>query len=181
MILAVNEQLQVLILAAGKGTRFKSALPKVLHKVSGITLLERVVRAVSLATATYNGKIRTLIVKGSGAQEVESEIARLVLKYPNLEILSVLQAEQKGTGDAVKVSISQLGPERVLILPGDSPLLTAQSLNEILLKDKGADLSVISCEPPSPFGYGRIIKNARRYLPAFRWNLLFISRYDSGN
>jgi len=151
---------QVLILAAGKGTRFKSALPKVLHKVSGITLLERVVKAVSVSNLSTQAKTRTVVVKGLGANQIEAELVSLRDKYLNLELSSVVQTEQKGTGDAVRVSIGTLGLERVLILPGDCPLLTAKSINEILVADKGADLSVISCEPPSPFGYGRIIKNS---------------------
>lgn len=158
--MTVNERYQVLILAAGKGTRFKSALPKVLHKVSGFSLLERVIRAVAKADIAQNAKIETLIVKGSGHEDVEKELVRLSAKYSNLSIRSVLQVEQKGTGDAVRVAVSLLGPERLLILPGDCPLLTSSSINEIVTKDKGASLSVISCEPPSPFGYGRIIKNS---------------------
>lgn len=159
MILAVDERYQVLILAAGKGTRFRSIVPKVLHKVSGFTLLERVIRAVSQSEIAKRANIQTIVVKGSGHAEVENELVRLSAKYLNLSIRSVLQLEQKGTGDAVRVAVSQLTNERLLILPGDCPLLTPESINEIIAKDKGAALSVISCEPPSPFGYGRIIKN----------------------
>jgi len=155
----VDERYQILILAAGKGTRFKSALPKVLHKVSGFTLLERVIRAVSHSKIASSPKIQTIVVKGSGREEVEHELVRLSAKYGNLSISSVLQVEQKGTGDAVRVAVDQFNSERLLILPGDCPLLSSSNINEIIAKDKGAALSVISCEPPSPFGYGRIIKN----------------------
>jgi bifunctional UDP-N-acetylglucosamine pyrophosphorylase/glucosamine-1-phosphate N-acetyltransferase len=156
----VSQQYQILILAAGKGTRFRSVLPKVLHKICGNSLLERVIRSAANSQFAVGKKIKVTVVKGSGAEAVEAELQSLSAKYPGLEIKSVLQAEQRGTGDAVKAAIGELSNERVLILPGDAPLLTAESINEIISKDKGAALSVISCEPPSPFGYGRIVKDA---------------------
>ena len=149
-------QYQVLILAAGKGTRFRSELPKVLHKICGLTLLERVIAAASVLSGPGK-KVQVTVVKGSGADLVEEELRSIAPKYPHLSIESVLQVEQRGTGDAVRAAADILGPERVLILPGDAPLLTKEGVLEIVSKDRGASLSVISCEPPSPFGYGRIV------------------------
>jgi bifunctional UDP-N-acetylglucosamine pyrophosphorylase/glucosamine-1-phosphate N-acetyltransferase len=148
---------QILVLAAGKGARFRSKTPKVLHKVLGITLLERVIRA-----AAPLNPVRIQVVVGTGRAEVEEELKRLGGEL-GVEIVSAVQEQPLGTGDAVRAGLEKLGDSsRVLIIPGDSPLITTDTLREIIRLDQDNShphLGVISCEPPSPFGYGRIVKD----------------------
>jgi len=154
----LDSPLQVLVLAAGKGTRFRSETPKVLHKVLGRTLIERVIRA----GASLN-PVQITVVVSSGRELVEAELSRLstLLSVP---IVPVLQENPRGTGDAVRSALSEIAKfsNRVVIIPGDTPLITEETLKQIVVEDLKAgkpDLGVVSCKPPSPFGYGRIIRN----------------------
>jgi len=155
----LSHRYQVVILAAGKGVRFRSKTPKLLHRVSGLTVLERVIRAAAGIEPSH-----VTVVVGSEAEAIEVELKQLAGKYA-LSISTALQASQKGTGDAVRAALPEIQehPERVLILYGDIPLLRTETLKEIIALDFGAghpDLAVVSCVPPSPFGYGRIVRGA---------------------
>ena len=115
---------QVVILAAGKGVRMASELPKVLHRLCGRTLIARVLTAAAAVSPK-----RIVVVVGHKAELVEAEIEALRsagLIARELEIVTAIQSEQKGTGHAVMAAEKALGDasgEEILILPGDAPLL----------------------------------------------------------
>ena len=139
-----------LILAAGKGTRMKSKLPKVLHKVAGKTMVERVLEA-----AQSVGAQRNVVIVGFGGDDVKA--------YLGDRVEYVTQLEQKGTGHAVQQAESVLGNHDglILLLCGDTPLVTQQTLEQLLVhhKDTGAAATVLTAYMDNPYGYGRIIRN----------------------
>ena len=143
-------ELSVLILAAGKGTRMKSILPKVMQPLAGKPLLAHV-----LATAKQLQSQRTIVVYGHGGELVQQH-------FSDESIGWALQAEQKGTGHAVQVALSQL-PEtgKTLILYGDVPLTTTTTLEKLLaLVTDDNSLGLLSVNLDNPTGYGRIVREA---------------------
>lgn len=143
--------LHVVVLAAGKGTRMKSQVPKVLHKIGGLTIIERVLRTASaLQPKSIN------IVVGHGADEVR----RALSKRPSLQF--VTQEQQLGTGHALLQTRPNLEGKTgtVVLLSGDVPLLTPKSLNALLEthRDAAAAATVITANLTRPFGYGRIVR-----------------------
>lgn len=138
------------ILAAGKGTRMKSALPKVLHKVGGKPMVQHVLDAAKEA-----GTTRNVIVIGFGGEKVKETIGE------QAEI--VVQAEQLGTGHAVRQAEGVLsGVEgTVLVLCGDTPLLTGALLKKLCKEHEvsGAKATVLTAIMPDATGYGRIIRD----------------------
>lgn len=139
-----------IILAAGKGTRMKSDLPKVLHKVAGISMLEHVFRAVS---AIQPAKIQTIV--GHKAELVEATLAG--------QSDFALQSEQLGTGHAVMMAEPALaGLEgHTLVIAGDTPLITGESLQNLInfhISHKNV-ATILTAQADNPFGYGRIIRN----------------------
>ena len=139
-----------LILAAGKGTRMKSKLPKVLHKVAGKAMVERVLEA-----AQSVGAKRNVVIVGFGGDDVKA--------YLGDRVEYVTQLEQKGTGHAVQQAESVLGKHEglILLLCGDTPLVTQQTLEQLLAhhKETGAAATVLTAYMDNPYGYGRIIRN----------------------
>ena len=152
-----------IILAAGKGTRMKSVKPKVLHTVCGLTLVERTVRAVNKA-----GINSSLVVVGYGKEEVESELSKVSAELKT-EIKTAFQAEQNGTGHAAKIAVDSLVSnlsgdfDKVLILPGDMPLVSEEQIKEVISKSN-SKLTLVSTKLDDPFGYGRIIKDKNGVL-----------------
>ena len=146
--------LQVIILAAGKGTRMRSALPKVMQPLAGQPLLHHVVVA-----ARELGAERPIVVYGHGGDVVQQAFAGQALDW-------VLQAEQKGTGHAVQVALPVLAGEgRTLILYGDVPLIsvaTLQRLIEVVPDDQS--LGLLTVHLPDPTGYGRIVREQGRVV-----------------
>lgn len=140
-----------LILAAGKGTRMKSKLPKVLHKVGGKAMVERV-----LETVQSLGTVRDVAIVGFGGDEVEA--------YLEGRAEFVRQEEQKGTGHAVKMAQPVLGrfDGTILLVCGDTPLVTKESLEALLQEhaQSGAAATILTAHMPDPTGYGRIIRNS---------------------
>ena len=143
--------LTAVILAAGKGTRMKSKLPKVLHKVGGHPMLEHVMDAAEAAGCRDN-----VVVIGHGAElvrELVGDRARIAL-----------QAEQLGTGHAVLQAADTLKDftGTVMILCGDTPLLEAGELEKFYAEHvkSGAAATVMSALMDDPFGYGRILRDA---------------------
>ena len=143
--------LTAVILAAGKGTRMKSKLPKVLHKVGGHPMLEHVMDAAEAAGCRDN-----VVVIGHGAElvrELVGDRARIAL-----------QAEQLGTGHAVLQAADTLKDftGTVMILCGDTPLLEAEELKKFYAEHvkSGAAATVMSALMEDPFGYGRILRDA---------------------
>lgn len=143
-------ELVSLILAAGKGTRMKSKLPKVLHKVAGKAMVERVLEA-----AQSIGAKRNVVIVGFGGDDVKA--------YLGDRAEYVTQLEQKGTGHAVQQAESVLGNHEglILLLCGDTPLVTQQTLEQLLAhhKETGAAATVLTAYMDNPYGYGRIIRN----------------------
>lgn len=139
-----------IILAAGEGTRMKSKLPKVLHRVAGKTLVEHVMDA-----AAKIGSEKTVLVVGNGKEAVEAALEGRGLFFAH-------QKTRLGTGHAVLIALDALEQEEhILILCGDTPLLTADTLSALVdyHKSTAADCTVLTAEPEHPFGYGRILRD----------------------
>lgn len=156
-----SKSLDVVVLAAGKGTRMKSDLPKVLHRLCGLSLLERTLRAAaSLAPRSIT------IVVGYREDLVRAEVERFSLGHlaEGISFECVVQEQQLGTGHAAQVAMSALGEVSgtVLILPGDSPLVTGDALSPLLesFSEKSAELGFLSAEVAEPHGFGRILRTA---------------------
>ena len=139
-----------IVLAAGHGTRFRSDTAKVLHRAAGRSLLGHVLEAVRPLEL---GQV--LVVVGHQADEVSTEVE--ACRFPGAG--TVLQAQQRGTGHAVQEAVPALDPgiRRVLILPGDTPLLTPEVLGQLLAagQDGGA---LLTAQMPDPTGYGRVVR-----------------------
>ena len=141
--------LSVIILAAGKGTRMKSPLPKVLHPVAGTPMIKKVIDAVKGA-----GAVEIRVVVGHGEALVRKVVEPLgVVCYP--------QANQWGTADAVKSADPSTLKGDVLILNGDHPLLEASDVEFILreFKSRACDLAVVSVIAKNPGNFGRIVRH----------------------
>ena len=142
----------VIILAAGEGTRKKSTQPKVLHSVAGRSLLGHVLHAVS-----HLSPQELRIVVGAGRQSVEAHIAEIA---PTA--VTVFQEHRGGTGHAAQLALAGKTPTgTVLVLAGDTPMLTGQSLAQFLDTHESGKFvaSVLTAEHPDPTGYGRIIRD----------------------
>ena len=140
--------LQIAILAAGKGTRMKSATPKVLHRLAGKPLLGHVVDAAGTLSPE-----RIAVVYGHGGEAVPRAFAGSALKF-------VLQEPQLGTGDAVRKAMTALSGEGVtLVLYGDVPLIAAETIRKVCEAASDA-LCVLTVELGNPAGYGRIVRDA---------------------
>ena len=145
--------LAVAVLAAGKGTRMKSALPKVLQPLAGATLVERV-----LASAEHLKPDRRLLIVGHQAERVEEQLGGL----DGLEF--VLQQPQQGTGHAVQQLIPSLEgfDGELLVLNGDVPLLRPETINALVSthRSSGADVTLLTARLSDPTGYGRVFADA---------------------
>jgi len=154
-----NFKLQVVILAAGKGVRMRSAKPKVLHRVCGISLLERVLRATSELKP-----VDTTVVVGFEQEKVRSEVEKQKFQVSNLQFVE--QKEQNGTGHATQVALKSVKAEatHVLIIPGDVPLITADALKKLVADSVSSKLSLISAVLPDATGFGRIVRDAKNQV-----------------
>lgn len=143
-------ELNVVILAAGKGTRMKSVLPKVMQPLAGRPLLRHVVDTAKALSAA-----RTLVVYGHGGDLVQRAFASESLLWAE-------QAEQKGTGHAVQMALPQLpATGRTLILYGDVPLTTTATLGRLIERvASDAVMGLITLVMDNPAGYGRIVRDA---------------------
>ena len=141
--------LAVAILAAGKGSRMVSSLPKVLHKLSGKTLLQRVIDSCHELKPD-----KIFIIVGHKSKEVEDSVIK------NKKIHFILQNEQKGTGHAIQVLCQQVKKQegKLLVLNGDVPLIKAETLKKLINfhDSKNADVSLITTKKTNPHGYGRV-------------------------
>lgn len=139
--------LDIVILAAGQGTRMRSALPKVLHAIAGKSMLGHVIDTARLLQPKS-----IHVVIGHGADRVREQLAADDLSF-------VLQAEQLGTGHAVAQALPQLSAENVLILYGDVPLIEVATLQRLLQKVSREQLGLLTVELADPTGYGRIVRD----------------------
>jgi bifunctional UDP-N-acetylglucosamine pyrophosphorylase / glucosamine-1-phosphate N-acetyltransferase len=141
--------INVVIMAAGKGTRMKSKLPKVLQALAGRALLAHVI-----ATARHLGAAQTVVITGHGAEQVEAASAAPGIAF-------VRQEPQLGTGHAVQQAVPALPDEGVtVILSGDVPLTQADTLRGLLAACGGDKLALLTIRFDNPTGYGRIIRAA---------------------
>lgn len=138
----------VVILAAGKGTRMKSTLPKVLHLVGGVPMVQRIINTVSsLSPRAIH------LVYGHGADQLQAAV-----KADNINWC--MQAEQLGTGHAVMQAQEHLQDnEDVLILVGDAPLIQASTLERLHAAKQDADIALLTVDLDDPTGMGRIIRS----------------------
>ena len=140
-----------IVLAAGEGTRMRSARPKVMHALAGRSMLAHVLAAVGAA-----GTTATAVVVGPGQDEVATEAKRAL---PGAEIF--VQHERKGTAHAVlaaKAAIARKKPDDILIVFGDTPLIAPETLQRLRAPlGKGAAIAVLAFRPADPAGYGRVI------------------------
>jgi bifunctional UDP-N-acetylglucosamine pyrophosphorylase/glucosamine-1-phosphate N-acetyltransferase len=161
------EQLKAVILAAGKGTRMKSDLPKVVHTIEGKCLVDYAIDA-----AIGAGADDICLVVGYKHEVVEHSISHKNVKF-------ALQEEQLGTGHAVKCARDFLGDEgQTLILFGDTPLITAETLNRLAEhhKKNGNTVTVLSAMIGDPTGYGRIPRCGRQICEERRAQRRFTGR-----
>ena len=141
----------VVILAAGEGTRMKSQTPKVLHSIAGRSLVGHVLAAVESLEPKH-----LRVVVGSGREKVEAHLSAIA---PTAT--TIFQEHRGGTGHAAQLALADLKPQgTILILAGDTPMLTGESLTQLLEGHHagGFTASVMTAEHPDPTGYGRIIR-----------------------
>ena len=140
-------------MAAGKGTRMKSRLPKVLHRLAGRALLQHVVD-----TAVGLNARRVVVITGHGAAEVEAGVRRSG-EGPALQF--VRQEPQLGTGHAVQQAVPALPDDSiVVVLSGDVPLTQADTLRALIDACGGERLALLTIAFDDPTGYGRIVRTA---------------------
>src|SRR3981081_2785756 len=147
----------VVILAAGKGTRLKSTLAKVLHRAGGRPLVEHVVAACAPLKPR-----KTIVVVGHQAEQVSAVVEPL-------EAESVLQQPQRGTGHAMQVARRELGSAKLaLVLPGDAPLIRTETLRSMVAAHRAANAAatILSAVVSDPSGYGRILRKSETAVQA---------------
>ena len=142
----------VIVLAAGKGTRLYSDIAKVLHKVGGRPIIENVLRACEPLRAA-----ETIVIVGHEKEAVTAAVTPFGAK-------TVLQNPQRGTGHAVQVARRAIrrGAKIALVVPGDAPLLRAETISALLRTHRAGDAAatILSAQLPDPTGYGRIIRKS---------------------
>jgi bifunctional UDP-N-acetylglucosamine pyrophosphorylase / glucosamine-1-phosphate N-acetyltransferase len=143
--------LNVVVMAAGQGTRMRSAKPKVLHALGGRHLLQHV-----LGAAAGLGATRVVVVTGHGAEEVERSVGAPGLAF-------VRQEPQLGTGHALQQAAPLLDDDGItLVLNGDVPLIETETLQRLVAAATPAQLALLTIELAAPKGYGRIVRGARQ-------------------
>jgi bifunctional UDP-N-acetylglucosamine pyrophosphorylase / glucosamine-1-phosphate N-acetyltransferase len=146
--------IDIVIMAAGKGTRMKSKHPKVLHKLAGRALLQHVVD-----TAATLRPRNIITITGHGATQVIAACAIFQKATPELSLKFVTQEPQLGTGHAVQQAVPALGNDGItLVLNGDVPLIEAASLQALVEACAGQRLALLTVECGDPAGYGRIVR-----------------------
>jgi bifunctional UDP-N-acetylglucosamine pyrophosphorylase/glucosamine-1-phosphate N-acetyltransferase len=145
---SLNHHLTVVVLAAGQGTRMKSNLPKVLHRIGGKPLLEHVINDAQALQAE-----QIIVVYGHGGEQVRQALSAYELEW-------VEQAEQLGTGHAVEQALPAIADDHmVLLLYGDVPLICVHTLRRLVAETEGDSLALLTASLDDPTGYGRIIRD----------------------
>jgi bifunctional UDP-N-acetylglucosamine pyrophosphorylase / glucosamine-1-phosphate N-acetyltransferase len=145
--------MQIVILAAGQGKRMRSALPKVLQPLSDRPLLGHVLRTAASLKPSH-----TCVVFGHGGDAVRAA-------FPDADVKWALQAEQLGTGHAVRQALPVLSrDEPVLVLYGDVPLLRADTLTRLADATGAGQLGILTVTLDDPHGYGRIVRDAAGHI-----------------
>ncbi|MDF2839385.1 MAG: glmU [Clostridia bacterium] len=142
------------ILAAGEGKRMYSKIPKVLHKLCGLSMVEHVINS-----AKEIGCQEPVVVIGHGADQVKEAIK---------DVRFVMQEKQMGTGHAVMQAEEYIHDNDILVLYGDTPLVSAEKLNEMYQFHKagGYGVTVLTAELDNPAGYGRIVRDSKGLIDA---------------
>lgn len=149
--MSFNNSLEIIILAAGEGTRMKSKLPKVLHPIAGKPMLARIIE-----TALILNPNKIHIVCGAHTERIQKEL----VPWVSTPLQWVFQEKPLGTGHAVQCALTAVNPEsQVLVLFGDVPLITSSTL--IHLRNATADhqLGLLLINMPDPFGFGRVLRD----------------------
>lgn len=146
-------KLKAIILAAGAGTRMKSKLPKVLHKVCGRTMLNHVIDVAKGSMVQ-----ECIVVVGHGAEDVKESLTP--------DVKTVLQKEQLGTGHALMMAEAHIDDGTILVLCGDGPLITEETLNRTVAYHREGNFkaTVLTTDLANPKGLGRIVRNAEGQL-----------------
>jgi bifunctional UDP-N-acetylglucosamine pyrophosphorylase/glucosamine-1-phosphate N-acetyltransferase len=151
-----SSAVDVVIMAAGKGTRMKSKLPKVLHLLAGRALLQHVVDTAADLSAR-----RVVVITGHGAMEVEAYLSRTTGASSTFDLKFVRQEPQLGTGHAVQQAVPALPDDGiVVVLSGDVPLTQPDTLHHLITACGGDKLALLTLELANPAGYGRIVRSA---------------------
>ena len=158
--------MNIVILAAGQGKRMKSALPKVLQTLAGKPLLQHVL-TTALSLQGKQAKTGPIVVVGHGAADVKEFLANASKEDPGFgRVLTVLQAEQKGTGHALLQALPKLNvQEPTLVLYGDVPLTSKKTLARLAkladgVRGQDSALALLTQDLTNPTGYGRIVRDA---------------------
>ncbi len=146
----MQSELSVIVLAAGKGTRMKSQLPKVLQPLAGRPLL-----AHSLASVAALKPARTIVVVGHGAEQVQAAFA------DRSDLLWAVQSPQNGTGHAAAVGLAPVADGGItLLVTGDTPLIRTETLAALVSLVNEKTFALLTCNMTDATGYGRIVRNA---------------------
>lgn len=149
----LKKSINVVILAAGKGTRMKSNYPKVLHTLSGKTILEHVIQ---VAKSIKPKKI--ILVYNNKEREIKSKINDNTIQW-------VIQKEQKGTGHAIlKASNFFSDNDEIIILYGDMPCISIKSIKKLFNSKKNSKISLLTAYIENPEGYGRVLRKNRKVI-----------------
>ena len=152
--------LDILIMAAGKGTRMHSRLPKVLQRLAGRPLLQHVLDQAAQLQARS-----AIVITGHGATEVEATSAGWIRATGQFDLKFARQEPQLGTGHAVQQALPQLRTDgTVVVLSGDVPLTQPETLRALIAASEavpGGALALLTVTLPEPSGYGRIVRNAQ--------------------
>ena len=152
-----NNDLGIVILAAGKGTRLKSSVAKVLHRAGGRTLVEHILRACEPLKAR-----ETVVVVGHQAEQVTAVVEPF-------QAAAVLQQPQNGTGHAMQMAKRALGRAKLaVVLPGDAPLVRTESLKALVAahRNGNAATTILSAVLADPSGYGRVVRKTETAVSA---------------
>src|SRR5215813_6061126 len=152
-----NKDVVIVILAAGKGTRLKSSLAKVLHPAGGRSLVESVVRA-----CLPLGSKRVVTIVGHQAEQVTAAVEPF-------DVESVLQQPQNGTGHAMLVAKRAIGNAKIaVVLPGDAPLIRTETLKALINTHRSGKTAatILSAVVADPSGYGRILRKSENTVAA---------------
>lgn len=144
----------VVIMAAGKGTRMKSKLPKVLHRLAGRALVQHVVDTAAALSAR-----QVIVITGHGAAEVEASLSANTSPKAGFDLNFVRQEPQLGTGHAVQQTVPVLRDDGVVVvLSGDVPLTEPDTLTQLIAACAGERLALLTIDFANPTGYGRIVR-----------------------
>ncbi|MEJ6630389.1 MAG: bifunctional UDP-N-acetylglucosamine diphosphorylase/glucosamine-1-phosphate N-acetyltransferase GlmU [Burkholderiaceae bacterium] len=159
---SLNKSLDVVVMAAGKGTRMRSQRPKVLHLLAERALLDHV-----LDTVQGLGARHVVVVTGHGGAQVQTAVQ--ATERAQAPVRCVSQSPQLGTGHAVLQAMPALTDDGMtLVLSGDVPLTTEETLRALVAKSAGTHLALLTVQLPQPTGYGRILRDAQDAVTAIR-------------